>query len=398
MTITPRYADKFLNALMDPHHINVEGQLWYDGFLIGTLPLVSGSVTADRAGDVRRTATLEVDPTVLADPAIAAKLNPKGSVVKLSRGVRYPDNSAQSYPIFTGRIDVVESSLDTLSLQCSDMSSFIVDARFTSPYQPYFDNTITDEVKSIIENAYNGVTVVIDDPTAVKVGNAITYEQERGEAINQLLKSVSLEWEADAAGVIHLKKLPAVITTATLPVWIVDSGDAGVLLDTSSSLDRQGVSNFVIVDGEAIDGDVGAHGEWADLDNTSVTWIYGPYGLVVTYFSGQTVRTTAAADALAAELGGNSIAKVEQVQVTCIANPQIQLGDVVRVFSARRRLDKMYFVQSFEMPLDPESPMTMTLFQTLVPSGTKAAGGKTTFKPSPLQIPEGCTWEPTPLT
>jgi hypothetical protein len=405
--ITPRYADRFLNALMDPHHIFVEAQLWYDDILVDTLPLVSGSVSADRAGVVRRTATLALDPTVLANPTIAARLNPLGSIVKLWRGIRYPDNTAEYVQIFTGRIDVVETALNQVGLQCSDMASFVVDDRFFYPWQPYFENLVVDEVQAAIEDI-NFLSVVIDDTSDVIVGSGITYEEERAEAVSHLLKSIGLEWEADVDGVIHIKKLPAVIDDTTLPVWIIDSGDAGVLIDTTKSVDRQGVANIVTVTGEPEGGTEPAVGDWWDLDDTSPTYVYGPYGKVAVSFSGQTLRTTQAAVDRAAEMGAQLKAKTDQVQVTCVPNPKLKLGDVVRVFSARRKLDKMYYVQSFEMPLDPETPMTMTLFQTLTEAGTVTvesgmlrAGSPSEmvrYGPSPLQVPEGSTWEPTPLT
>lgn len=396
MPITPRYTDKFLNALMEPHHIYVEAQLWYDNKLVGPLPIVSGSVTADRAGDVRRTAQLSLDPTILKDTAIAPKLNPKGSIIKLWRGVRYPDNTVESIQIFTGRIESVQTSLSQVNVTCSDMAAFVLDARFVYPYQPYSDNQITWEIEAIIVNSYSatgGISVVIDNDDPTLVGRGITYEREPGEAINHLLKAIAREWEAEVDGVVHIRKLPAVITETTKPVWIVDSGDAGVLLDTNTSLDRQGAYNYVVVEGEPVGGDVGAYGEWMDDDENSLTWYYGPYGQMPGFYSGQTVRTTAAAEALAAELGANALAKNEQIQVTCIPNPKLKLGSVVRVFWAGRGVDKMYYVQSFEMPLDPETPMTMTLYQTLTPA-TPSATGMRRFKPSPLLVPEGCTWQP----
>jgi len=406
--ITPRYADKFLNALMDPHHIFVEAQLWYDDIMVDALPLVSGSVSADRAGVVRRTANLSLEPTVFTNPAIAARLNPLGSVVKLSRGIRYPDNTAEYVQIFTGRIDVVETSLNQVNLQCSDMAASVVDNRFFYPWQPYFDSLVTDEAVQAIEDLYFLRPVIVDDPSDILCGPGITYEEERAEAVSHLLKSIGLEWEAGVDGVVHIKKLPAVIDATTLPAWIIDSGDAGVLLDTSASFDRQGVANIVTVTGEPEGGTEPAVGDWWDLDDTSPTYVYGPYGRVAVSFSGKILRTTQAAVDLAAELGAQLKAKTDQVQVTCIPNPKLKLGDVVRVFSARRKLDKMYYVQSFEMPLDPETPMTMTLFQTLTEVGTVIvesemlrAGSSSEmvqFGPSPLQVPEGSTWEPTPST
>jgi len=50
----------------------------------------------------------------------------------------------------------------------------------------------------------------------------------------------------------------------------------------------------------------------------------------------------------------------------------------------------MYFVQSFELPLDPESLMTMTLYSARKQLAVGVYGDM------PRGIPEGASWQPTP--
>lgn len=399
MASTPRYTDKFLNALMDPHHIYVLAELWYNNAKVGPFPLASGSVSADRNGDVLRTANLTVDPSMVDDPVLGPRLNPFGSIVKLWRGIRYPDNSVESYQIFTGRIDSVHRSIDGVTLDCSDLAANVIDFRFPLPYTVTDGDDINTAAATMIGLCFQKWTpppdILFDTPTSVLVRSGQTFEQERGDALNQLMKTIGSEWFADPTGTFHLRAMPAVIPANAVPVWVVDSGDSGVIVTNSFNTDRQNVANFIVVDGEPVDGEVGANGIWFDTDTNSPTWSGGPYGVVTGYFSGQAVDTTYAAQQLAATLGANSIAKGDQVEVTCIPNPKIAPGDIVRVLSPRQKIDKMYFVQSFDMPLDPETAMTMTLYRTLTPSGTTREG-MPTFGPSPLHIPEGSSWQPHP--
>lgn len=412
MASTARYTDKFLNALMDPHHIYVRVELWYNNAPVGLpLTLVSGSISADRTGYVRRTATLNIDPNAVNDPVIGPLLNPYGSIVKVYRGIRYPDNSTDGQQVFTGRIDAVSRSIDSVQLTCSDMASYVVDARFTRPYTlPNAANIYTTAANLITgafsPTGFNPLPTVTND---IPVGSRSTltttggqnFEQERTEAVNSLMKVVGAEWMADVTGNFRIKAMPAVISAGTVPVWIVDSGDSGVMVTNVVNVDRANIFNYVIAEGEPVGGVTPAHGEWSDTTTTSKTYINGPFGQATGYFTGQPLttapggNTTQAANDLAAVLGANSVAKAEQVQVSCIPNPKLMLGDVVRVLSTRAKIDKMYFVQSFELPLDPETPMTMTLYQTLTAAGTTEAG-QTVFEPSPLRVPEGSTWQPHP--
>lgn len=393
-----RYTDRFLNALMDSHRVYVLVQLWYDDALVGALNLVSGSVSADRSSSIRRTAGLVVDPSAVDDPILGPKLHPFGSMVKIWRGVRYADNTVKSEQVFTGRIDAVERSLEGVTLRCSDLAARVLDCRFTSPYQTASDVNVNDEAERLIKAAWpvaSPPTVLEDTTTAVTTVGGIIFEQERGDALDYLTKMAGVEWFADSTGVFHLRAMPAVVSASTMPVWLIDSGDSGVLVTSVVGVDRQNVANWVVVESEPVGGVTPAHGEWKDENDQSVTYVDGPYGVVTGFFSGQAVNTTIAAEELAATLGANSIAKSEQVQVSCVPNPRLNVGDVVRVHSASRKIDKMYFIQTLDLPLDPDSPMSMTLYQTLTAAGTGATGS-TLYLPSPLRLPEGCTWQPHP--
>ena len=290
--------------------------------------------------------------------------------------IRDSDNTVKSEQIFTGRIDSLDRSLDGVALQCSDLAATVLDYRFPAPYEVETGANVNAAAMDLIANAWlgaNGPVILEDTPTNVTTPNGLKFEQERGDALDYLVKLAGNEWFADSLGRFHLRKLPAVISAATKPVWIVDGGDSGVLISTTIGTNRQNVANWIVVDSEPVGGVTPAHGEWYDENTSSATWYQGPYGVVTAFFSGQRLDpdypdSTAGAEALAATLGANSIAKVDQVSVTCIANPRLNVGDVVRVFSSRLKLDKMYFVQSLEMPLDPDTAMSMTLYQTLTPA------------------------------
>jgi len=376
-----RYSDRFLNALMDSHAINSRAELYYNNALVGDLPLVSGTVSGDRSGSVRRTANIVVDPNVARDKVMGPLIHPYGSRVKCYRGLYYPDGSPEEVQVFYGRIDSVSTSLGGVTLQCSDLAADIVDARFSKTTKPSdlvpapASSKVVDVAKAVILDASPSATVSIDLPAAdpmypILVGPTTSWTSERSDAMDSLCTQVGCEWFADMFGTFHIKALPAAIPTDVTPEWIVDTGDNGVLVDRVRNIDRSGVFNQVFVEGTPVNGTLPARGEAHDTNSSSPTYFGGPFGKVPTFYSGQAVRTNPEANALAAKLLATAVSSVRAVQVTCVANPKIQLAEVVKVFTRNANVDGLYYVQSFQLPLDPETPMTMTLYATAVTPGT----------------------------
>lgn len=397
-----RYVDPFLEALMYSHSVNVRGELWPVGAVRGLpLAIASGSVSCDRNAVVRRTAQLTVDPT-FAPASIHDQLTPYGAQVKLWRGIRYINGAVEEYPIFSGRVESVDNAIEGVQLRASDRAADVVDAKFEKSSDGiafYGTGTtlVTAEARRFIQGAFlTAPTVTITVPSTVPpnayVARAMTNDQERADLISVLCTAASAEWYADPTGVFYISPLPAVISPTTQPVWIVDSGDGGVTVDRAATLDRQGVYNSVVVDGEAVGGEVGAHDSWhvpgpgePEFDPNNPMYYGGPYGKVTGFFSGQTARSTLEAKELAKQLCLNSIAKTRSIQVTCVPNPKLRLGDVVRVYGLTEGIDGMYFVQAMEIPLGPDDPMTMTLSESIELTTSS-------YQPAKNRLPEGATW------
>lgn len=416
-TMAARYTDPFLNALMYSHQITVRGELWYNNALVGPLSVAAGSVDGDRSNLVRRTARVTLDPSTWTSTVTGPRLNPYGSRVKLWRGIHYPNGSVDEVQVFYGRIDSVDYSFNGVDLTCSGLGADVVDSRFLSTIKPAdlpgAPTTMVNTIKALITDALPGLTVTVD-PTIVDRpldANVVAgWSTERADALDSLCTQLSVgtgstgtvgcEWFIDMAGVGQVKPLPAVITSSTPAVWIIDTGDVGVLVDRTVTTGRTNVFNGCSVDGEPVGGITPAHAVWLNdvahgaSANDPMLW-GGPFGKVPTTFSGQQLdpNDTLAAQKLARNLCLNALAAARSIAATCIANPKLQLGDVVRVFTGTAGVggaDGMYFVQSLSLPLDPDSAMTMVLSQAMQ-SGTQAGS----YEPASLRIPRGATWRPT---
>lgn len=397
-----RYPDPFRNALMTSHELYVRGELWAVG-ASKALPVLfaNGSVSADRNANVRRTAQLTVDPN-LAPSKVTDALTPYGSIIKLFRGLRYVDGTSEEYAIFYGRVEAIDDSLDGLTVRCSDRAADIVDARFGeqgryAAYTPPPPGVLCrDFAKTLITEVLPTAVVHIATTSPATTTRAMFWERERGDALNDLCTAMGAEWSADSAGEFWLAPLPAAIDDTTQPVWIVDSGDSGVVISRNHTMDRQGVFNEIFVTGEAIGGDHGAPGYWRDDpappyngDPNSPTRWGGPFGKVPGFYTGQAARSTDEANAVARRIGLQAISKTRSIQVTCVVNPMLRLGDVILVAGVTEGVNGMYYVQSMDIPLEPESPMSMVLSQSL---GADASHSEFGYRPAAIRIPEGWQW------
>lgn len=395
-----RYPDLFRNALMASHQMTARGEFWYKDVFVANFDIVSGSVSGDRAGSVRRTAQVSVDPHVPEIPAMKDRLNPYGTYVKLFRGVRYPNGRREEYQVFYGRIDQVEEALQTLQIRCSDRAADVVDARFENTtwagnYGTIGTLTCADCARALILEVLPTATVTIDITDAalraLKVSGDTSWTRERSDALDQMAGACGAEWFASMYGDFYIRQLPAVADSSTPVKWIVDTGDTGVLVTRTNVNDRQGVYNHVVVISEPFDGREPARGNAYDnTDPLSPTFYGGPFGKVTGFFEGQQVDSNLNADKLAGQLLQQAIAAVKSISVECVANPQLQLADVVRVFDPRNEIDGMFFVQSFELPLDPETPMRMVLYSA------RQQLTRETFGDLRRSLPKGAVWQPIP--
>jgi Domain of unknown function (DUF5047) len=402
-----RYADPFLNALMYSHRITIRAELWFNNVLIGPLDVLSGSVTGDRAGSVRRTCSFVIDPSDLNNAAIANNLTPYGSRLKLFRGIRYSDGSVEEVQVFFGRLEAIDISLNGVTLRGADLAADVMDSRFLKTPMvpnglPGAPTTVLNTIKALISDVHAGITF---NTTGVPPDRAVQsdpgWSEERGDALDSLCTQYvdnnggGCEWYIDMMGIAHIHPLPAVITSGTQPAWIIDAGDLGVLVDRTTTQDRGKVFNGVVVVSEASGGITSATNAWIDSPdppynsnpNSPTKW-GGPFGKVVAYYTGQQVNSTQAAFNLAKQLVLNAVSGIKSVSVSCVPNPKLQLGAVVRVFSASAQIDGMYYVQSLELPLDPETPMTLTLNSALETTATVG------WRYAELRIPEGAIWQP----
>ena len=324
------YPDKLRTALMSSHRAEFKAELWFNDALVKELRLLGGSITADRTAAVRRTCQIDVDPGLVTD-VIAGTLTPYGYYLKLYRGVRYIDSTVELIQVFHGRIEQVDASGGSVQLTGSDLVADLIDARFEAAWQVSRDVLVTDAMTAIIKDVKPSYTVTVTVPSTVRTNETVQYENERQAALDALGEAIGYEWYATMNGIFQLSPLPS-LQAGQQPVWTVDAGDTGVMISRGLTASRTGIYNAVIALGESLNGTTIVSDPQTDTDPTSPTRYGGPFGKVPYVMQpSQTIASKIQANEAAKKMLTTLVAPAKAVEIECVPNPLLQLGDLIAV-------------------------------------------------------------------
>jgi hypothetical protein len=151
------------------------------------------------------------------------------------------------------------------------------------------------------------------------------------------------------------------------PVWLIDTGDTGVMVEAEEALDRTGVYNGVLVQGQnsAIDSPVSAL--VYDDDPTSPTRWGGPFGKVVRIDSSTAVQTALQASNSAGSLLDRKLGLTRSLVLSSAPNPALEAGDIVDVaFEDGRR--ERHVIDAIELDLGPEGAQRLSTRSVFTPA------------------------------
>lgn len=335
--------------------------------VLSDLEVVSPSLTADSSGLVEMSGRLGV---VWADPEGSDVepfepgdlFSPFGYRVVLFAVVRagqfearqqIADLTITEVPSVDGEPFVWGQSLifagQRVDLVVKDRMVEVQRDRFTKLEQPASLVSAYAEIGRLTGFA---LTRTVDD---VPVTKSVVYEESRVDAVQQLAQLLGgvafMEWDGS------LSVRPSV---AGSPVAELVLGEEGTIVQLGSSLSADGVYNGVVIRGEG-DGQEQILAElWLTEGPLRATVAGGdrtPFHRVPYFYSSPFITTTAQAAAYAPELLARvSSPRAASLQVTCVTNPLLQVGDVVTVSDSRF----VWMVRLTRVPLERSGVMTVT--------------------------------------
>ncbi|MGH3500930.1 MAG: DUF5047 domain-containing protein [Nocardioidaceae bacterium] len=299
------------------------------------LEVIGGTVTCDRTSQVRWSADLTVPYG-----AGHANVTPYGAWVRMFRGVRLLRETPVEVPWGVYRVEQADNDRGTRRLTLSGLESALQDARFARP------RTISGPAADVVRNLVS--EVLPDIPVTWSGGGdrtdlpAVTEAKDRwgliagGSADASIAGSLGKEIFCGPNGTLRVVDVPGIGDHVS---WEATSA-AGVLVSSTATDTRDGVTNLWVVTGERTDGPpVGPAFAW-DSNPGSRTYAGqnplhgtppGPFGLVTGYYSSPLMRNDRMCRHAANTRLRDSLGAQRQVTFTAVSNPALEAGDVVAV-------------------------------------------------------------------
>jgi hypothetical protein len=326
----------------------LEVNVWRGGRLVApvdgaALDVTSWSLDWDADRQVQGQATLTVaDPDGLLAPwGMGDALAPGGSRAQLTwvsgtSGTRVPQDwwrLRRSEPVEQWRIrrtgeDVQRvSGGGSVTIRVDELTCIPKDLdRLDGEGNPPTGATCLSEVRRLMADI--APVVVADGVVDRAVPASLVYSEGRWDAVQDLLTQIDAVYRMGGDGSVHV--LPAALGE---PVWTIDGGDYGVLVDVARVLSDDKVYNAVTSRGTTADGDPLVGRDWL-LGGPLVWGVTEPFGRVPAFH--QSIAQTASgvqADAVT-RLASLSTAGEIDLPVVCLTHPGIQLHDAVTVVAA----------------------------------------------------------------
>ena len=356
-------------TITGPHQLAVRLDVLHDGVRVAQfddMEVLDGSVDASVTSRVSRTLALTVPADDMPDDA-EDLLNPDVAVVQVSAGVRYGNGMRELFPVFTGRL--TGATLDTtVSLTGDDNAGEVVGLPFEQPVSSITSAFVTQEFERLVLQAMPTAVFGEHDVDDVLVP-ALTWDTDRGQALDDLATAVQGRWYALGNGDFVLRRYPY---TVGVPVVSLADGPSGLIQKATISRSRTGVVNSVIVDVQRADGGDPIRVAVRNTDPTSPTAYGDAYGRVGTVVTVQTVPDTAAAQAIGRQQMAASAGLAETWSAAMTADYRLEPGDTVSLTrTAPRRRTGVQVIDRITYPLTTGSSMQLTTrASTVVPASS----------------------------
>ncbi|GHG97554.1 DUF5047 domain-containing protein [Amycolatopsis roodepoortensis] len=301
--------------------------------LDGRLPPISGAVNVDMTADIQSTLDLTTRypwPTKTTDPG-----TPYGQEIYVERGVEYGIGTRELVGLGYFRIDQIEQLRvpdGAIRITASDRMAMVRDCRPVTPVRFSASASVGAVIDFVVGEAVPNLVTVYPpefDAYTILLGAEHILNDDRLKFLQELLASYGMYGYFDYAGRLQVKAVPDL--TKTKPVWEINSGAKGVLVEMKRAISRAGVYNIVVARGEPIGELPPVQGIAQDDDPDSPTFVDGDFGAIATFYSSSFMTTVAQCEAAAAAKLAKVTGLPYQVSLGTIPNPALDGWDVVTV-------------------------------------------------------------------
>ena len=354
-------SQQFVDSLRYSHVVAASCSLYFPGNATPVAVAVEGgSIRIDRTAEHRRAGNVEIPWSVElgAELGVDIRTLPLGGYAVVRRGIRYASGATEQIQL--GRLRVESVSWDTLeataSLELADRMAQVREQPFTAPYAAK-GKTAAQNAVAIVQAVF-GATISYSTPhNPAGLFGDVFYAGDRTEALSAIEQAYAAETYFDADGNFVFAKAPS--DAPASPVWTVDAAAAGVMVNASESLDRTGMYNAVLVQGQPA-ADVPPVSALATYTDPASPIRYGgPFGRVILVADSTEVQTAAQALTTAQSLLKLRLKQNRSLEIQTAPNPALEAGDTIRVVFPDGR-DELHLVDAVETSLATEQQQIIT--------------------------------------
>lgn len=325
------------------------------------LEVIGGTVRLDSTADERSA----LDMTVVGDWPInhqASPLAPFGQEIYVERGISAVSFSGTEWVgLGYHRIEVIEQDdapRSPIRITGRDRMAAIIEARLLEPRTFAAGLTFQSVFEDLVLEIYPSAQLDLSGDFATStLREAVTVDRDRYDFLRDMATSRGQVMYFDYRGYLVVKAAP----DPTVPVWTVDAGPTGVLINTRRQLSRSGVYNAVVAEGSEADLDTAdppARGVAVDDDPTSATYFYGPYGQVPRFYASPLLYTDAQADLAAASILAQTKGLPYSLDLTFIPNPALEPDDAITVVMDTGATAEIHVLDTLTIPLSSDAALT----------------------------------------
>lgn len=317
-------TDTQIAAFLGSHEMQSRAVVLRGSQNMGDIPVIDAEVYATYGTQGGRDARIYVPRSVL-DQGL---LDPNTDQVMLITGIP----GLVDVPIFTGRVDTPESaSTGIVSVRLESRGVEAIRASFEVPWAAGPAGTYArSEMTRILQDVDPTWGVDVGAANASTIGNGLVWEEDRGQALDQLAKGASLIWQPDRTGGFTIYTNPYAIGPAlgaNVRIFIRD-GVGGTAVTVSNSQSREGVWNSVTVVTERVDNSPPLRATVRDVGVSSPTRWGGPFGKQNLVVKSQTPLTLSDVQQLGLRILRQSLASQRRFTISMPDMPLLDPGDV----------------------------------------------------------------------
>lgn len=312
---------------MGSHVLDVTVDVLRESTSLGQIPIVEGSVSATYSTQGGRDASLVVSRHVIEQ----GLLNPMSDEVYIRSIVP----GVIEVPLFTGRVDahnlLSDGSVEVLLLS---RGAEAIRAAFEVPWAAQDYNQARWEIRRILQSINSAWAVNIDRANDKTIGRGLAWEDDPGQALDQLARGASLIWQPDRTGGFEVFTNPYLLGPSAIGTDYLTFTDGvdGTVVDVQEAQSREGIFNSVTVVAEKYGNQAAIRVTVRDVGATSPTRWGGPFGKQNLVLKSQIPIDIPQATALARRVLQQSLSLSRTWSITMPNMPLLSPGDCFALF------------------------------------------------------------------